>query len=161
MKGPSMTIAAQEASDVRENVKSRRLLHPKKSSVKEYTAVYVIGALGYSLIEIIWRGNTHWTMTLTGGLCFTLIYASNLKNRFKKLWKKCLMGSGIITSVEFSVGCLVNLGLKWNVWDYSAMHFNILGQICLLYSGLWFLLCIPLCKLTGFLHKTFQEKFAA
>ncbi len=158
MKWEETTVAVKNPAGAA--VKQEKKLKLNKASVKEYSAVYVIGALGYSIIEIIWRGNTHWTMTLTGGVCFVLVYFTNLRMRFKKLWEKCLFGSGIITSVEFSVGCLVNLVLKWNVWDYSGMHFNILGQVCLLYSGLWFLLCVPLCGLTSFLHGVFLKKFA-
>jgi uncharacterized membrane protein len=47
---------------------------------------------------------------------------------------RCLVGCGIITSPEFIVGCIVNRGLHMNVWDYSAQKFNLLGQICPLFS---------------------------
>ena len=33
--------------------------------------------------------------------------------------------------------------MGWNVWDYSDMPLNLYGQICLPFTGLWFLLCIP------------------
>ncbi len=26
------------------------------------------------MVEILWRGYTHWTMTLTGGVCFLVLY---------------------------------------------------------------------------------------
>lgn len=54
------------------------------------------------------------------------------------LWKQMLLGSVIITLLEFVCGCIVNLLLHWNVWDYSNLPFNILGQICLPFSILWF-----------------------
>lgn len=60
------------------------------------------------------------------------------------LARKCLIGSAVITGVEFIFGVVVNLWQKWNVWDYSNLKFNLLGQICPLYSGLWFLLSIPI-----------------
>lgn len=121
--------------------------------VKENSKVFMIGSLGYSLIEILWRGFTHWTMVLTGGLCFTLLYHLNNKLKRKPLIRKCILGAGLITLVEFMVGCIVNLWLKWNVWDYSRCRFNLCGQICLLYSSLWFLLCMPLCFFTSFVKK--------
>lgn len=41
------------------------------------------------------------------------------------------------------VGCIVNLWLGWDVWDYSGMVFNILGQVCLAYWMLWVALSLP------------------
>ena len=57
---------------------------------------------------------------------------------------RCFLGSLVITSVEFIVGIAVNLVLRWNVWDYSSLPLNLLGQICLPYCALWFVLCIPI-----------------
>ncbi|MBQ8510238.1 MAG: hypothetical protein IJ493_10070 [Clostridia bacterium] len=111
--------------------------------LSEYSAVYSIGAAGYSLLEILWRGFTHWTMALTGGLCFLLIYITDNAHEDAPLWKKCLAGSLIITFFELLVGIIVNIILHWDVWDYSSMKFNLWGQICPLYSALWYLLCMP------------------
>ena len=117
--------------------------------VRENAMVYGIGAGGYTLLEILWRGHTHWTMTLTGGLCFWLVYCCNSRLSQRGLLSKCLAGSSMITAVEFFVGRLVNVRLGWNVWDYSSQPFNLGGQVCALYSFLWFLLCMPLCPLCG------------
>ena len=60
------------------------------------------------------------------------------------------IGSLIITVVEFLFGLLVNRVLHLHVWDYSALPLNIMGQICLPFSLIWFVLTIPasaLCKL--------------
>lgn len=111
--------------------------------VKEYGIVWCVGAVLYSIIEILFRGYTHWTMTITGGVCLMCLYANEKNNLQAKLWKRCLAGSVIITTVEFLVGCIVNIHLGWDVWDYSDRMFNILGQICPLFSVLWLLLCIP------------------
>ena len=32
--------------------------------------IFSIGACGYGLIEILWRGYTHWSMLGAGGLSF-------------------------------------------------------------------------------------------
>jgi len=111
---------------------------------------YGAGAVIYSLLEIAFRGFTHWTMTLTGGTCMTLIYLTERKLHSRRLWQRCLLGSVIITTLEFMVGCIVNRKLGWGVWDYSDRRFNILGQICPAFSAIWFFICIPatlLCKL--------------
>lgn len=88
-------------------------------------------------------------MAVTGGVCVLCIHIINLKFNIKNFFKKCLIGCIIITVIEFFVGCIVNLTLKLNVWDYSKVDFNILGQICLLYSAYWFLLCIPIVILSN------------
>ena len=111
--------------------------------VRECGIVYVIGSLGYSMIEILSLGFTHWTMALTGGLCFLLLYHIDGRHPQEKLPAKCLRGACWITAIEFLVGCLVNLKLKWKIWDYSNIFGNLLGQVCPLYFALWFLLCIP------------------
>ena len=105
--------------------------------------VFLTGCFVYSLLEIASRGFTHWTMTLTGGLILTILYEMHVRLTGTPLWQKCLIGSVIITSVEFTVGVIVNIILRWNVWDYSDMPFNVLGQICLPFAVLWFFLCIP------------------
>lgn len=62
------------------------------------------------------------------------------------LLKKCLFGAVIITAVEFIFGIIFNILLDMNVWNYENVPFNILGQICLPYSILWFGLCFILFK---------------
>ncbi|MEG2596818.1 MAG: hypothetical protein RR977_00180 [Oscillospiraceae bacterium] len=117
--------------------------------LKENALIYMIGSLGYSIIEIVWRGFTHWTMAITGGICFLALYRLNFRC-LKDHWIiKCLKGSALITLIEFMVGTIVNLRLQWNVWDYSNAFGNILGQVCPLYSALWFFLCIPVFKLAS------------
>ena len=118
--------------------------------LKEQLTVFATGAAGYPVIELIWRQSTHWSMALAGGTCLLLLY--NLYGKFTKLslGMKCVLGSGVITAVEFVAGLVVNCWQNWNVWDYSCFKFHFMGQICLVYSVLWGLLCLPvsgLCKI--------------
>lgn len=105
--------------------------------------IFLTGAVGYSIAEILFRGYTHWTMAVTGGLIFLVLFGihSNLKEL--SFFKKCLLGSAVITSFEFTVGVIVNIILGWQVWDYSDVPFNILGQICLPFTIIWFFICMP------------------
>ena len=105
--------------------------------------VFGFGAIIYALIEVLFRGYTHWSMALAGGLAFSLIYFMNLKIHTQSLIIRCLAGSAIITAIEFTAGLIVNITFHMNVWDYSAERYNILGQICPLFSFAWFLICIP------------------
>ncbi len=103
---------------------------------------FLMGYFIYSLIEIVGRGYTHWTMALTGGTVLALLYVINSR-RTMTLIKSCFIGSVLITGLELCVGIFDNIIMGWNVWDYTDMPLNVLGQICLPFSGLWFLLCIP------------------
>lgn len=129
-----------------------------KKTLKENGIVFSFGAFGYSLLEVIWRGYTHWTMAVTGGLCFLLIYKTDFKLRKKSIFLKCLTGAITITALELVAGIIVNVTLKWNVWDYSSLPLNLFGQVCLIYSLMWFVLCIPLCPLCGFLRKKLMHQ---
>lgn len=106
-------------------------------------AMFALGALAYPVVELMWRGRTHWTMSLTGGLCTLLIHLGNRRMHRAGLTARCGMGCAVITCTEFAVGCVVNRLLGWNVWDYSHVPLNILGQICPVYSIFWFLLSLP------------------
>ena len=125
----------------------------------EQAVIFVFGAINYMAIEILWRGYTHWTMAVAGGLCAMLIYVFNFEFNDVHLVYKCLVGAVIITSVELVTGLIVNMTLKWDVWDYSERAFNFLGQICLPYSILWFFISLPAIVLDDYLrHWLFGEE---
>lgn len=126
----------------------------------EYGVVYSVGAVGYTLVEMLWRGYSHWTMALTGGACLALIYLNESRHHTAPLWKRCLVGSLIITNLELAVGFVVNIILRWQVWDYSNQVLNLFGQVCALYSGLWFLLCMPATKLCAGLRHILNRSCA-
>lgn len=108
--------------------------------IKPLTLISVGGFL-YVLIELIFRGHSHWTMFLVGGLCFWLIGLINEIIPWEMpLWRQCIIGAALITAVEFAAGCVINLCLGWDVWDYSNLPFNVLGQVCLPFMALWFFL---------------------
>lgn len=110
-----------------------------------FSLLFAAGAVSYYTLEILFRGFSHWTMAICGGLCLCLIFEINRAFSTRSLLLRALLGALTITVVEFFTGCIVNLGLHWNVWDYSHLPFHIFGQISLTFSSLWFLLCIPIC----------------
>ena len=117
-------------------------------------AAFGLGAVGYPLLELLWRGRTHWTMALTGGSCALLLW--KIAGTRLPFPLKCLLSAGAITGTEFAVGCLVNLRLGWDVWDYSGQPYNLLGQICPGYAALWLLLSVPTLGGCGYLQKRFR-----
>lgn len=115
-----------------------------RTAFRKYIIIFGIGAVAYSLIEVLVRQYTHWTMTLTGGAVFCTLYYIFTRIKVKSLLLRCTIGSAVITLYEFAVGMIVNRGLHMDVWDYSEKFLNLYGQICLKFSVLWFLMCIPM-----------------
>ena len=114
---------------------------------------FIIGAVGYYLIEILYRGHSHWTMALCGGLSLLTICYTDKKLKNKSIVLRALIGAIIITAIEFICGCIVNIGFGMSVWDYSNTPFNLLGQICLIYSFFWFLISAFICGIFSIARK--------
>lgn len=104
----------------------------------KYLFLFWFGGATYVALEVIWRGYSHWTMLLLAGILFIIIgllneiWSWNLKFRYQ-----VLISTAIATILELFTGLIVNVCLGWNVWDYSDVPFNFLGQICLPYTFLW------------------------
>ena len=122
--------------------------------------LFLMGGMIYFAIELAYKGDSHFSMYLVGGLSFVLIGALN--SYFDKemtLLRQMLLSALIITALEFISGCVVNLWLNLNVWDYSALPFNFLGQICLPFTAIWFILSFPAIFLDDFFrHNMFCEE---
>ena len=105
---------------------------------------WLCGGLLYGLLEIIWRGYTHWTMILLAvALCVPLDLANE---RFP--WElshltQAVLGGLVVTAGELLAGLVLNVWLGLGIWDYSNQWGNLWGQICPLYAGLWCLLAGP------------------
>lgn len=104
----------------------------------KYLTLFCAGGLLYVLIELLWRGRSHWTMFFLGGLCFVCLGLINEVFPWTMpLWEQALIGAGLVTALEFVTGCIVNLHMGWAVWDYSDLPGNLLGQVCPQYTALW------------------------
>lgn len=104
----------------------------------KYLFLFWFGGTFYITLEVLWRGYSHWTMGVLAGLIFISIGLLN------EIWSwdtsiilQILTGTVIATIGEFITGCIVNLWLGWDIWDYSDMWGNILGQICPAFIALW------------------------
>lgn len=98
----------------------------------------VIGGAIYVGIEMLWRGHSHPSMFILGGLCFVSIGLINELFPWDLgiVWQ-ALLGGTLVTCLEFITGVIVNIWLKLGVWDYSGLPLNILGQVCLLFYFAW------------------------
>lgn len=120
-----------------------------------------LGGIIYCLIEILYRGYSHYSMFLCGGIVFYCISLFNRRyNQVLSLITRMFISSLIITVIEFIFGILFNLVLKQNIWDYSNQIYNYKGQICLAFSVAWFFLSLPALyleqQLRIFFHKMLQ-----
>lgn len=123
--------------------------------IKKYGLLFIIGAVGYAAIEIIWRGRTHWSMMIAGGLCFILFsMVAEMLNGKSLLVKAAVCAVGV-TAIEFIFGVVFNIWLKMGVWDYSNVPFNIMGQICPMFSILWVGVAIAFLPLADAINKSY------
>lgn len=97
--------------------------------------LFLIGGSGYVGLELLWRGRSHVSMFLAGGVCFLLLGKLNRVQPRLPLLLRGLLGAVTITSVELLAGLLANR--DYSVWDYRAMPMNFHGQVCLPFSLLW------------------------
>ena len=103
-------------------------------------------------LELLWRGWSHGSMFIAGGVCFLLL------GQLRKVWSKrslllrALTGAGIITMVEYAAGLLINR--NYAVWDYRDQLLNYHGQICLPFCLLW----IPISLCAMYLYDALDKK---
>ena len=109
-----------------------------------FLAVCIPCGLLYYLAEVFWRGYSFPAMALVGGICFYLCGRVDERQRRKGRNMPVLIQMPvcgvIITAVELLSGIILNRLLGLNMWDYSGIRFNLLGQICLPASIAWTLL---------------------
>lgn len=120
--------------------------------------MFLIGAFGYGLVEVLWSRKTHPSMLLAGGICFSFFGYLGKKLKNAGLFIKALAGSGFVTFIELIFGIFFNIILKQNVWNYSSRPFNFKGQICLLYSFYWMVLSIIFIPLAQKVNNRLQNK---
>lgn len=100
--------------------------------ILQKTILFLFGGGTYVGLELLWRGRSHGSMFLAGGLCFLLLG----RLRWIRPWPvRGIVGAGIITAVELLIGLLFNR--DYHVWDYRCLPLHFHGQICLPFFILW------------------------
>lgn len=120
-----------------------------------WKGIFLIGIGGamYYTLELVYRGYSHWSMFLLGGLCFFIIDKLYQKRCGKfSLLSFMITGGLIITGLEGITGAFVNLYLHNQVWDYSNLPLQLYGQVSLFFSLLWCVMTIPVIWLSGMVH---------
>lgn len=97
--------------------------------------LFYLGGMAYVGLELCYRGWSHGSMFLAGGLCFVLLGGLQEVRPRLPLPLRAVFGAAVITSVELLAGLLVNR--SYQVWDYRGEPLNFHGQICLPFTLLW------------------------
>ena len=109
--------------------------------------LFYTGGTVYLSLELLYRGRSHGSMFLAGGLCFLLIGHLNRVEPKLPLPLRAVVGALIVTMVELGAGMTFNR--QYQVWDYRDQPGNFMGQICPLFSALW----IPLSLVAALLFE--------
>lgn len=137
----------------------------RKQALKHFT-LFVIGAFIYFEMELNWRYFTnhlpvHWSMAVLGGVMFVLIGGINEWLPWEmSILTQSIIGAVTVTIAELLSGVVLNICLGFNIWDYSHLPFNFLGQICLPFVFVWLVLALIAIIADDFLRwKLFREDF--
>ncbi len=128
--------------------------------VCEYIFLWILGGTIYYAIELIFRGFSHWSMFLLGGICMVFFWIQGNSVRWEDpMWLQVIRCTIFVVACEFITGILVNKWMGWNVWDYSDQPYHILGQICLPFATIFSGLCAIGIILSGnLMHWLFKEE---
>ena len=124
----------------------------KNFVLKEFI-IFIIFGLMYITIELLYRGHTHYSMFIVGGICGVLIGLINDNTPDMPLLPQCVLGAVIITVMELLTGLFLNVYLGLNIWDYSNQPFNFMGQICPQFCIRWCILSILVIRIDDWLKE--------
>lgn len=106
------------------------------------------GGTVYFLLEVAYKTITghperiSWTMLVLAVLLTMPVERCGAELPWEcPLWLQALACAAMVTFTEFVAGVVLNLWLCLDVWDYSDLPFNLLGQICPQYAIVWWGLC--------------------
>ena len=120
--------------------------------VKQYSFFWFIGGSLYYFFEILFRGFSHISMFILGGICMDFFVFQGKISKWKEpIWKQVIRGTLFIISGEFITGIIVNKWLGLKVWDYSDQPLHLWGQICLPFAVIFSGLCAMGILLSGYL----------
>lgn len=128
--------------------------------LSEYGFLWLLGGSFYYSFEIIFRGFSHWSMFVLGGLCMVFFAFQGQAMHWREpMWIQVIRCTIFVTAGEFITGILVNKWFGLEVWDYSDQPFQVLGQVCLPFAVIFSGLCAVGIILSGYLlHWIFRDE---
>ncbi len=128
--------------------------------LREYGFLWLFGGTLYYTIEMLFRGYSHWSMFVLGGVCMAFFaFQGNVTHWKDPMWIQVIRCTIFVTCCEFITGLIVNKWFELGVWDYSDQPFHLFGQVCLPFAVLFSGLCALGIPLSGYLlHWLFGEE---
>lgn len=130
--------------------------------LSEYSFLLAFGGTVYYTLEVLFRGFSHWSMFVLGGICMMFFGWQGQMTGWKDpLYIQILRCTLFVLCGEFITGIFVNKWMGWDVWDYSDQPFHLFGQICLPFAILFSGLCLIGIFCSGYLlHLLYGEEKA-
>lgn len=123
-----------------------------RKRLSEYLFIWALGGSLYYTFELVFRGFSHWSMFVLGGICMVFFAVQGQMLHWKDpMWRQILRGTIFITAMEFITGIIVNKWMHLQVWDYTDQPFQLFGQICLPFALIFSGLCALGILLSGYL----------
>lgn len=128
--------------------------------LSEYMFLWALGGILYYSFEMIFRGFSHWSMFVLGGICLLFFWKQGQWCSWRDpMWLQIIRCTIFVTACEFITGIIVNKWLNWAVWDYSDQPFQLFGQICLPFATIFSGLCAIGIVFSGnMMHWFYKEK---
>lgn len=131
----------------------------KIKRILECILVFISVGILYFLIECVYKQQlSHWSMAVLAGIVGIVAMLLNDKFTYEMDFLLQVGTCTIITTtLEFLVG--ITLNINYNIWDYRGQVCNLDGQICLLFTSIWFVLFSILIPILDYIEwKIFKYK---
>ncbi len=96
--------------------------------LSEYLFLGTLGGALYYTFEMLFRGFSHWSMFLLGGICFVFFRPAGAVDG---LGRTALETGGLVRGLcdglRIYHGIIVNKFMGWQVWDYTDQPFQLMG----------------------------------
>ena len=73
----------------------------------QYSFLFLVGGFLYGIIELLYKGGTHISMIIAGGVAFVLIGELNEHERTPSLLGQMVVSAVLVTIIEFVTGLIV------------------------------------------------------
>lgn len=111
--------------------------------------LWFFGGTLYFFIEVVYKTigghpeRISWTMLVVALILTIPVERCGAELPWNcPLWLQAMACAALVTIVELLSGIIINVWLQMDVWDYTGIPGNIMGQICPQYSATWYGLCI-------------------
>ena len=128
-------------------------------NISEYLVLWAVGGCIYYGIEVLFRGFSHISMFMLGGLCMQFFtWQGRLTEWQDALPRQITRCTIFVVSMEFITGIIVNKWYHLAVWDYSDMPLQLWGQRWVPFALIFSFLCTMGILLSGYLLHWFYRE---